>query len=62
MICGLTVLGSFLIMAILSCLVARRFLEPLKLISDFAFTKTAQTINKYDGEKEIKPLKLTDVR
>jgi len=62
MISGLAAIGSFLIMAVLSWFSARTFLEPLKVISDFSFSKNAQTISKYDGEKEIKPLKLPDVK
>lgn len=61
-ISGIVVVGSFLIMAILSCFSARSFLEPLKVISDFSFAKSTQTISKQDGEKEIKPLKLPDVK
>ena len=48
-------------MTIMSLGRSRRFLEPWKIISDYAFAKNAETINKNDTEKEIKPIKLPDV-
>lgn len=55
------VLGAFILMAVMSFVRARRFLAPLRVISDYANSKNVQTINKGDVEKETKPIKLIDV-
>jgi len=60
LISGFSVLGAFLIMAIMSFFRARSFLEPLRIISNYSSQKSQQTINN-DADKEIKPIKIPNV-
>ncbi len=57
----ISVLSAFFLMAIMSFFGARSFLEPLRVISDYALQKDTKGINKGDVEKEIKPLKIPNV-
>ena len=56
-----SVLFAFLVMAIIAFFRARRFLEPLRVISDYSFKKSDQTITSSDVEKETKPTRIPNV-